>query len=99
MVSHYRVDLPIGYTIRDGDRVVETGKGRAMDISTCCILLEAGHPLSPGMEIELSIAWPSRLNGGNGLTLRVSGHTKGSRERCTMVSIQDWIVAPALAAI
>jgi len=99
MVGHYGVGVPVGYTLRDGDLVVEAGEGRAIDISTRGVLLETGHPLSPGMEIELSIAWPARMNGAHGLTLRVSGHTDGSRESSTVVSIQDWVVAPALAAM
>jgi hypothetical protein len=96
-VCSYGIDVPVGYRLRAGGRVVEIGEGRVMDISGDGIRLQARRLLTPAMEIELLIAWPARLNSAADLTLRVCGRTAGIQEGCTAVSIRSWMVEPTLA--
>ena len=96
-VCRYGIDVPVGYRLRDGGRVVEIGEGRALDISSGGVLLRAERLLTPEMEIELLIAWPARLNSAADLTLRVCGRTAGIEDGCTAVSILSWMVESTLA--
>lgn len=69
----YELDLPTRWKLIRRRRVVETGVGRTLDMSSGGILIEAGRPLMAGFNIELSIAWPVLLQGTASLQLVVSG--------------------------
>ena len=88
--SGYKVVLPVDYKLLHGGLVVETGHGRTAHISRGRVLVESGRPLTPGVDIELSIAWPAPLNGLGALTLRVDGRTAGTQGGCTAVHITGW---------
>lgn len=54
-------------------RVLETGSGRTIDLSSGGILFEAGRPLPVGLNVELSVTWPVLLQNTAPLQLVVSG--------------------------
>jgi hypothetical protein len=45
------------------------------------------HSVPPGQQIELSIAWPARIDGTVRMQLRASGRTVREQENCTGVRI------------
>jgi hypothetical protein len=51
------------------------------------ILFESRHALPPGLDIELSIAWPARIGDVVPLKLCVSGQTVRGQDQCTAVKI------------
>jgi PilZ domain len=76
--------------MRLDDRVV-TGQGRTVNISSTGILFEAPDlPPAVSALVELSIAWPARLDNKVPLTLYVGGHTVWTRENRFAVAIQRY---------
>jgi hypothetical protein len=69
----YELDLPTRWKLIRRRRVLETGVGRTLDLSSGGILFDAGRPLLTGYNVELSIAWPVLLQGTASLQLVVSG--------------------------
>ena len=54
-------------------KVVETGIGRTVDLSSGGILFEAGRTLTAGLNVELSVSWPVLLHNVAPLQLVVMG--------------------------
>ncbi len=65
------------------------GAGRTIDLSTGGILFQSDDELSPGMGIELTIAWPARLNGAVDLNLCVSGRVARTDGKLHVVRIRE----------
>jgi hypothetical protein len=86
----YPINVEVSYELIVHGKVVETGHGRTVNISTGGVLFESQRPLAPEMGIRLSIAWPAQLGDAVGLTLRVSGRTIRVQENCTAVKTQRY---------
>jgi hypothetical protein len=71
-----------------GDEVVKTARGWTVDISNSGVLLEADDALPEGIQIELSLAWPARLNNDVGLELCASGSVVRRDKNRTAVRIE-----------
>ena len=69
----YPVVVEVEYVVLRGDEAVKTARGWTVDISSSGVLFEADDALTEGIRIELSLAWPSRLNNDVGLELCVRG--------------------------
>ncbi len=69
----YDLDLDTRWKLIRRRRVLETGAGRTLDLSSGGVLFDAGRPLPAGLNVELSIAWPVLLRGTAPLQLIVSG--------------------------
>ena len=54
-------------------RVLDTGTGRTLDLSSGGILFDAGRHLPEGLNVELSIAWPVLLHDVAPMQLVASG--------------------------
>jgi hypothetical protein len=67
------------YTQRRGD------DGLALDESN--ILFQSHQDVAEGVQIELTIAWPVRLNDVAGLTWHVTGRTLRSQGKCAAVKM------------
>lgn len=69
----YALQLDLKWKLVRRRRVLETGTGNTLDLSSSGILLDAGRPLPAGLNLELSVAWPVLLHNVAPLKLVVSG--------------------------
>ena len=58
----YQLHLELKWKLIRRRRVLETGTGHTIDLSSGGILFDAGGPPPDGFNVELSIAWPTLLN-------------------------------------
>ena len=65
----YPIGIAPQYTLMRYGRVVNTGEGRTLNLSSGGALIECDVALPKGLEIELSIAWPAMLDGNVALSL------------------------------
>jgi hypothetical protein len=69
----YDIALELRWKLIRRRRVIDTGVGRTIDLSSGGILFETGRELPVGLNVELSIQWPVRLHNVAPLQLIVSG--------------------------
>ena len=69
----YGILLDLKWKLVRRRRVLETGVGRTVDLSSSGILFNAGRHLPEGLNVELSIAWPVLLHNVAPLQLTVAG--------------------------
>jgi PilZ domain len=81
----YEIQLDLRWKLIRRRRVLETGTGQTLDLSSGGIHFEADRPLPAGLNIELSIAWPAMLQGSAPLQLVVSGKIVRSVGRKTAI--------------
>jgi hypothetical protein len=86
----YPIDASFEYRLVRQRKVIQSGRGRTVNISSSGVLLEVEQPLAPGVRIELSIAWPARLEGYALLQLFVAGRTVRAEGGRTAVRIQTY---------
>ena len=77
----YDIELDVRWKLLRRRKVVDTGTGRTMDLSSGGILFEAGRALPPGLDVELSVSWPVLLHDVAPLQLVVTGRIVRSDER------------------
>ena len=77
--KRYEIDLEVKWKLIRRRKVLDTGTGRTMDISSGGLLLEAERPLPVGLNLELSITWPVMLHNVAPLQLVVSGRIVRAR--------------------
>ena len=59
----YDLHLDLRWTLIRRRRVVDSGRGRTIDVSSGGILFDAGRPVPKGLDIEVAVAWPVLLHG------------------------------------
>jgi hypothetical protein len=69
----YQVALDLRWKLIRRRKVLSTGEGRTVDLSSGGVFFDSGRVLPVGLDAELSIAWPIRLNNVAPLQLVVSG--------------------------
>ena len=67
----FPLDLPVRYRTVAGKP--RSGEGRALNVSSCGILILRRHQLSVGVHVELRVEWPLLLDGRIGLQLVARG--------------------------
>ena len=70
----YPLTTPVKYRIMLRDAPV-SGQGWTVNVSSGGVLIETSDPPPEGLPIELSIAWPARLNVNVPLGLHIVGRT------------------------
>jgi hypothetical protein len=58
----YQLQLELKWKLIRRRRVLDTGTGQTVDVSSGGILFEAGRHLPEGLNVELSITWPVLLH-------------------------------------
>jgi hypothetical protein len=89
-VARYSLELTLRFKISHRRKIVVSGTGRTVDMSSSGLLVVTDQYLEPGMQVELSIDWPVRLHGETalqlvvfGMVVRVAGSQAGIRmKRC-----------------
>jgi hypothetical protein len=87
--QRYPISAPVLYKLlRYGRRVVRIGEGRTLNLSSNGALIDCEVPLPAGLQVELSIAWPARIDGKVGLSLVASGTIVRSTGNYTAVAFK-----------
>ncbi len=83
--KRYMLELDLRWKLIRRRRLLESGEGRTMDVSSGGILFDAGRPLPAGLNVELSVTWPVMLHNVAPLQLFVYGKIIRSDGRRTAV--------------
>lgn len=83
----FPICVDLQYWLLDEGRIVKTGFGRTVNLSSSGVLFEADEALPSGRAINLALAWPVRLDNKVGLKLRIIGRTVRKEYNCTAVQI------------
>ena len=83
----YEMELQFSYTLR-GTRCF--GSGVTVDLSRGAVRFVADNPPPNGADVELRISWPFLLQNVCPLELVVSGITKTTSERVTILAMNHY---------
>src|SRR3954471_23227042 len=78
----YNIPLELKWKLVRRRKVLESGTGRTIDLSSGGLLFDAARPLPVGLNVELSISWPALLHNVAPMQLVISGRivrAEGSR--------------------
>jgi hypothetical protein len=87
----YPIEADLEYRITNRKRVIKTGSGRTVDISSNGILFESNLSLPRGLKIELSINWPALPATTSRIELLAEGRTVRGERNLTAVQIQKYM--------
>jgi len=77
----YDIGLDVRWKLIDRRRVLDSGIGKTLDVSSGGLLIETDRELPSGLNIELSIEWPVLLHNLVPLQLVVTGRVVRTREQ------------------
>jgi len=80
----------LNYRLISGRRVLVTGKGETVDVSSKGVLFTAETPLPVGKRLELEISWPAQLDGKCALKLVARGKIVRCRDNRVAVAIEKY---------
>ena len=83
--KRYGLELDLRWKLIRRRRLLESGEGRTVDVSSGGILFDAGRPLPAGLNVELSVTWPVMLHNVAPLQLLVYGKIVRSEGRRTAI--------------
>ena len=87
--KRYEIRLDLRWKLVRRRRVLETGAGYTVDLSSGGILFEAGRQLPVGFHLELWVSWPIMLHSVSPLQLFVRGKIVRSQDGRTAVRMQQ----------
>jgi len=71
--KRYELEMEMRWKLVRRRKVLYEGGGRTVDLSSGGMLVETDRPLPVGLNLEMAIAWPMRLQDGAPLQLVVAG--------------------------
>lgn len=83
--ARYAISLDLRWKLIRRRKVLDQGLGRTVDFSSGGILIETDRVLPPGLDVELSIAWPVMLHNVAPLQLVATGRIVRSNGRKTAI--------------
>jgi hypothetical protein len=86
----FQIEQEVRYRLLYGHRIAETGVGRTVDISSSGVWMTTQTQLSPGLPVELSLAWPALLNDSCPMKLMIYGCVVRSAENGAAVAIERY---------
>jgi hypothetical protein len=75
----YGLQLELKWKLIRRRRVLDTGAGKTVDLSSGGVLFDCGRVLPEGLNAELSVAWPVLLHNAAPLQLVISGRIVRAR--------------------
>ena len=85
----YDIHLELRWKLIRRRRVLESGVGHTVDLSSGGILFEPGRQLPVGLNVELSIVWPVLLRNLASMQLIVSGRiVRSAANRTAVMMVQ-----------
>ena len=88
--KRFLIELEVRYRVQGQGPVCIEDVGQTFNISSSGVLFSTQHVLDPGTPVELSIAWPARLENTHPLQLIVSGVVARRESRGLAVEIQRY---------
>ena len=85
----YPINVELEYKLLDGSRVVKTGSGLTVNLSSGGILFACEDALPLGATARLTLTWPVRLNERAGLNLCVTGKIVRSSGNYAALAIKN----------
>jgi len=82
----YQLRLDLKWKLIRRRRVLDTGVGHTLDLSSGGIMFDAGRNLTEGLNVEVSLTWPVLLHNVAPMQLVVTGKIKRTSGR--LVAIQ-----------
>jgi c-di-GMP-binding flagellar brake protein YcgR len=83
----YEISLELRWKVLRRKKMLDSGVGQTVDLSSGGILFEAGRKLPVGLKVQLSIAWPVLLHNASPLQLTVAGRVVRSDNQRTAIEI------------
>jgi len=83
----YRITLDLRWKVVRRRKVLSSGSGWTVDLSSGGVLFDARSELPAGQEVELAISWPALLHNSIPMQLVISGKTVRSELGRTAVQI------------
>ena len=85
----YELQLEVKWKLIRRRRVLDTGTGQTIDMSSGGILFDAGRHLPEGLNVELSITWPVLLHNVAPMQLVAAGRiVRSSGRRIAIQTVQ-----------
>jgi hypothetical protein len=85
----YELQLDVKWKLIRRRRVLDTGTGQTIDMSSGGILFDAGRHLPEGLNVELSITWPVLLHNVAPMQLMAAGRiVRSSGWRVAIQTVQ-----------
>jgi hypothetical protein len=85
----YHLQLELKWKLIRRRRVLDTGTGHTIDVSSGGVLFDAGRHLPEGLNMEVSISWPVLLHNVAPLQLVAAGKiVRGDGHRVAMQTMQ-----------
>src|SRR5450756_3035812 len=85
----YHLQLELKWKLIRRRRVLDTGVGKTVNVSSGGILFDAGRYLPEGLNVELSIAWPVLLHNVAPMQLVATGKiVRGDGRRVAIQTVQ-----------
>jgi c-di-GMP-binding flagellar brake protein YcgR len=81
----YSIQLDLRWKLIRRKRVLETGTGRTVDLSSGGIMFDAGRSLPAGLNVELSVSWPVMLHNTAPMQLVIAGRIVRSERHLVAV--------------
>ncbi len=95
----YDLRLNLKWRLVRRRKILDSGEGWTVDISSNGMQLETGKPLPVGFQVELSISWPVLLHMVSPLQLTVSGRVARSEGAHTAIRISKHEFRTVAAAV
>jgi PilZ domain len=89
LTRRYPIATELEYRIIGREGLACSGAGQTINLSTGGVLFQSEQALTLGMRIELTIAWPARLNDAVDLNLCVSGRVARTDGKSHVVRIRE----------
>lgn len=83
----YDIRLSFRWKLFRRRKLLDSGEGQTLDISSGGMLIETGKPLPVGLQLELSVSWPVLLHNVSPLQLALSGRVVRSEGGQTAIRI------------
>jgi hypothetical protein len=86
----FNIEQGLRYKLLYGSRVAEAGNGRTLNISSSGVWFTTEGVLSAGLPVELSMAWPARLNDVCPMKLMIYGCVVRSDKEGAALAIERY---------
>ena len=83
----YDLKLELRWKLIRRQRLLDSGSGTSVDLSSGGILFDAGRPLPPGLNVQLSISWPVLLHNTAPRQRIVSGRIMRTFGNCAAIQM------------
>jgi len=83
----YPIRMNLRYSLFRRKRVLKTGRGTTINMSSSGILFEAEESLPPGYPVHLAIGWPGAIDDRAGLVLHIVARTVRGQDNSTAAVI------------